>query len=543
MTNLPNKSHLTSGLTTEAQFQSAIGDLYDVISQLALIGPATEYTLDNTGVITPGKALIVVDTENDTAADDLNRIVPSTIGERVIILRSAADGRVVTVKHNQSGTGKILLTNNTDAVLADTSYCIALLWDATAAAWKELWRNFGVRISNPTEAAAIRALLELGTAAGLDVGTLSTQIPRNSDLGAASLLGVGTGAGQLPRNSDLGTLSKKSIVTNAEMDGSGIVPGTYNQIAVNAQGRAISGSNTPTIPPAASVGITQLKVGNSVQGIAASSLPALNGVNNWEQSPYTLLLSSAHSKQWFFGCPGGATGFESRISIPVHGATLGAALMVELSRWTQARTDNAGNYYWSPSYDQGRAVLWATNGAALSALNGCAIYALQSYMTASPPYDLGDGEVAGFIYACVDKDGKVTATYMSETPPWAYNGPTNIKADYIDPDSGKKYVKQTQPLTREQILNGDWPTVKLVEITNELKNADMNLIPHMFCHKKETDTIVLFDPMDPDVERLLALSNAGEDITKMILDGDFKIDNEGLRRAAPDGVLPVKFRF
>lgn len=239
---MPNRNYLTSGLTTEAQFQSGIGDLYDVVNQLGIIGPSEQIGIV-LGSITPTKCDVVVDTEGLASTDILDLISPTNIGEKILFLRCKNASRQVTVTHLASGTGKIQLATQLDTVLADPKYVIALKWDATAGLWVEYWRNFGVFVAAGDEA-NIRTSLGLGTAATKNTGMLTGQIPLRENFGSAAFVNTGTSTGQVPLANQLGSLAFKSLITNSELDGSGVTPGTYSSVTVNAQGRVTGGSNT-----------------------------------------------------------------------------------------------------------------------------------------------------------------------------------------------------------------------------------------------------------------------------------------------------------
>lgn len=60
-----------------------------------------------------------------------------------------------------------------------------------------------------------------------------------------------------------------------------------------------------------------------------------------------------------------------------------------------------------------------------------------TYVQASPPYDLGDGEIPLFVFVKLDADGKMSQLSASIDPPWMYNGPT--KTNYNKRVNGKKY--------------------------------------------------------------------------------------------------------
>ena len=242
MTDMPTKSYLTSGTTTEAQFQSAIGDFYDVVSELGFIGPAQSNEIV-AGVISPTKSDIIVDTELLSSADSLDLILPTTIGEKVIFIRCTSSSRLVTLKHNSAGTGKLFLSGLVDVVLKDPRYVVALKWSVADGRWNEMWRNFGLFIAAGDEG-LVRTQLGLGTAATRNTGILTGQIPLKDNLGTAAFVNTGTSSGQVPLSNQLGSLAFKSLITNSELDGTGVIPGSYGAVQVNAQGRVTGGASS-----------------------------------------------------------------------------------------------------------------------------------------------------------------------------------------------------------------------------------------------------------------------------------------------------------
>jgi len=69
--------------------------------------------------------------------------------------------------------------------------------------------------------------------------------------------------------------------------------------------------------------------------------------------------------------------------------------------------------------------------------SGVTVNGNQRYVNTSPPFDLGEGEAAGFFFAMVDEgSGEITGYSVSDTPPWAYNGPTDIRPEEINPITG-----------------------------------------------------------------------------------------------------------
>lgn len=167
----------------------------------------------------------------------------------------------------------------------------------------------------------------------------------------------------------------------------------------------------------------------------------------------------------------------------------------------------------------------------------------QRYVTSSPPFDLGDGEIAGFIFATVNSSGDIISTYIADVPPWAYNGPTSCRADKIV--NGVKYRKVVETLTIEQILDGETEVKEYYEeITQEIKNADMSLIPHPFGNVPDGHTVVILDPMDTRIRTLINQQNkGGADEVQEIISDYIKVDNSTLSRKVPDGVQACAFSY
>ena len=167
------------------------------------------------------------------------------------------------------------------------------------------------------------------------------------------------------------------------------------------------------------------------------------------------------------------------------------------------------------------------------------------YISASPPFDMGDGEAQGFLFLLVDKAGEVAAHYFADVPPWAYNGPTDIRACKKCPKTGKKYRNTVKNRTLEEILDGVPAECELQEITQEIKNADMDLIPSPFRTRMDGLTSVLVDPMDQRIANLIEHQNAGggDEIVNAITSRKIYADNEPLVRAGPQGIMQCKLKF
>jgi hypothetical protein len=183
------------------------------------------------------------------------------------------------------------------------------------------------------------------------------------------------------------------------------------------------------------------------------------------------------------------------------------------------------------------------------------VYAQQRYVNASPPYDIGDGEVALFIFAALNAVGEVVATYEAQEAPWHYNGPTDIRADF--------YSKDGAPFRRRRDMSGfadTWNTALTSgdpsrirdyldafaaaedydeEITQDIKNADMSMIPHPFTTPPPATTdIVMLDNVDAMAFELRDRKiHDNVSICELLNDGHLIVQNMALpNRAAPVGV-------
>jgi hypothetical protein len=187
--------------------------------------------------------------------------------------------------------------------------------------------------------------------------------------------------------------------------------------------------------------------------------------------------------------------------------------------------------------------IWNSSGAgALSRIR-------QLYISASPPYDLGDGEVPLFIFAVIDSLGKVESTWTAEDPPWANNGPTDIHVDYFD-EQGRGWQRRKRrpnmaalknPELRDEELARLVPEPDLIEVTQAVKHADMPLIPHPFVFGNDLTgkTVVLLDPVGQVTERLRRIHRGGESAADLLHDGYITVGNSPIARAGPPGVMPV----
>lgn len=183
---------------------------------------------------------------------------------------------------------------------------------------------------------------------------------------------------------------------------------------------------------------------------------------------------------------------------------------------------------------------------------GNTAFAEQTYIQASPPYDLGDGAVPLFVFVAVDSSGRVVHGWAAEDPPWANNGPTNVRADFYRGGVGYRRVRDLSAHSTAELDAMPWDEYAallrespLIEqaITAREKNADMSLIPHGFVGGLDGLTVVMLDPVSDLCARLADLQRDGEPVLDLLYSGEILLDNAPLKRAAPPGVMPVRARF
>lgn len=140
MTGFPDRNHVAqlSPAPNWNQHLPALGGLYDILAEL-LGSQAPEAVTIVAGVITPARGSVLVDTEAAAASDDLATIVTTNLPEgRLLLLRPAANGRTVVVKHQAGGAGQIKLVGSADLSLDSIDKWVLL--ERTGADWRELVR-------------------------------------------------------------------------------------------------------------------------------------------------------------------------------------------------------------------------------------------------------------------------------------------------------------------------------------------------------------------------------------------------------------------
>ncbi len=233
--------------------------------------------------------------------------------------------------------------------------------------------------------------------------------------------------------------------------------------------------------------------------------------------------------------------------------------------YPQIRMNSAENRAWEANITSNNSLAfigWTANktNITLKADGGRVIYAVQTYVTASRPYNMGDGEIGQFIFAIIDNTtGKVESVYSAPEAPWHYNGKTDIRGKLRA--DGKKYrVRRDMsdiPFAVSSIANDP---VKMAEyvaafnaaptldelITPELCQKDMPDIPHPFMGNDLTGkTVVMLDPVsDLNHELYEMCTNHDEfDLNQLLHDGYITVGNSDIGRVSPNGVLVPSFKW
>jgi hypothetical protein len=180
-------------------------------------------------------------------------------------------------------------------------------------------------------------------------------------------------------------------------------------------------------------------------------------------------------------------------------------------------------------------------------------YVDERYVQASPPYNLGDGDIPLFVLALVAADGSLRGISVAPDPAWAYHGPTNIVPERIENGKAYRRYREIEGMLLDEVLKNPTVLARFVreqseivlverEITQALKNRDMGLFPHPWVGNDLTGlTVVMLDPVGRLVDRLALISGdqGAREVRKLIEAGFLTIGNTPLARAAPPGVIPI----
>lgn len=217
MTTLVADGYLSDSGRTEAEMQTALDDVRNVIAEIGSTAAIT-LTISSDAISTvPVSPLVKVQSEGylANAADTLNTINQTTVDQgRRIILRNynvaSTDTTLdrITVTHDSSGDpGTIRMADNADFMLCGKRQLMLI---KESDYWTECWRSYGRR--NADDIIAERDYLGLGTSA---VENLSTGVGASAN---STLLKVASGA-DLAENDILALDASGNIVTGTVTGG------------------------------------------------------------------------------------------------------------------------------------------------------------------------------------------------------------------------------------------------------------------------------------------------------------------------------------
>lgn len=155
------------------------------------------------------------------------------------------------------------------------------------------------------------------------------------------------------------------------------------------------------------------------------------------------------------------------------------------SWWTMSSTGSGGFSF--KSGNQAAGVVGLGNN---DFVNSQTFYVDENYIQASPPYNLGNGDIPLFVFLTLNNNGEVADIVVAADPPWAHNGPTSIIPERQS--AGRAY--------RHYVVNG---SLVELEITQEIKNKDMSLHPHPFDRTRKGVKVLMLDPFGKLVQRLV----------------------------------------
>jgi len=288
---------------------------------------------------------------------------------------------------------------------------------------------------------------------------------------------------------------------------------TSAKIANNAVGQSEIANNA--------VGQGELKT-------ASGSVTYVVNINNPSESKSDILV-----------LPGGLFGFYPRFS----------------SSNTSSSTNFASiSFSCSAGYNVADAEIAPVSSATLGGATGSTSSNLdstltlsQTYVTASPPYNIGGGDCSHFMFVKLAANGNIVSTYSAGAPPWAYNGPTDIRPDEVTKDKSGKLRKYKNIVVSRPVppwkggdpeLYAAGPVCEKREIDHDLKNADMRLIPHPFVNLAPGERVVLIDPCSSLADACGPIEESGEALSSVLSSGYISLGDE-LDCNSPDGVIIV----
>lgn len=206
---------------------------------------------------------------------------------------------------------------------------------------------------------------------------------------------------------------------------------------------------------------------------------------------------------------------------------------------------------------------YITHAMGFAASSGQVAYVNSRYVTASPPYDLGDGDLDFFLMFCVSSAGDILAAYAAPDPIWVHNGKKHYPVAMKEKKKGGAVIHYTKQ--KDMVGYGmTWNEAKgnagnaaayldafakaddvYVPITAAMKNENMADMPHPFAHILKDhpgSRVVMLDPYSTWMQDYKAMrAHDGFSISDIEQHIDLKAPESVF--VSPPGVVSLDARF
>lgn len=280
-----------------------------------LLGGAVkgDLTLDTNGLATPTGAFFTLDTFASAASDDCSRLV-TTNNVPFILVQLANAARIVTLKHNQSGDGKMIMTTGGDIVFSNTSQ--AVLFAKVGTDYYEITR-FGFTGSSVADNFGRNGGRQLPTS-----GSISGDYFHSGNWTATGALTIAAGTRVFVTNCSTFDMGSYSHVVSTRVGSGG-------------KGRPTSGNNGQNIATGSGPGAAAVGGGAGVSVVASPGGPGFGGRGGrgGSYSDHYMPGGAIYSPREFFGGTGGNSGmhYSSTVTAAVDGGEGGGGFYLEIN--------------------------------------------------------------------------------------------------------------------------------------------------------------------------------------------------------------------
>lgn len=170
------------------------------------------------------------------------------------------------------------------------------------------------------------------------------------------------------------------------------------------------------------------------------------------------------------------------------------------------------------------------------------------YVTASPPWDLGGGEIPLFMFAMIDNDKNIVGFTSGKDPSWGTNDKTYKKdgkqfvKQHLDMEKARNNKKYYDEFKRKlENVNGiEGDDFVELEYSQDIKNRFKDLVPTHFGHVPEGHEVVMIDPVSDFCHELALLSQAGENLNYLFTQKKIELKDEIIGAKTPGGLKALK---